>query len=459
VKKGDKIEALEIQSGRIYEDVTVRGISEQGMKIFHKGGAATIPVEELPQYAHLFKKFKKPEEEPVPEVPQNAAEEPSESISAWTPSSVEDVMDCSLFVKVSDGVGKNGGTTKWTGSAFLVNHGKTTYIYSNVHNFDGAKKFQILDRQGVRYSDFVSVEVAADGYGYFQANKWGGDIIRIRLRKYREKALTIETSAINPTKSGQRKIVVTGNTRGEGVITRLEGVIRSVDKYGVIHHTAATESGNSGSPIVDLDTFKVLGILTWGSYDSKNPLQQIWSSKDPENRAAKASGANLSSVKYTRCSFLALYKQRIMINELKKTARLMGLMDVLVPAKHGIFLNRTAVVMGDYDVGAIVNESKGNPILTELIALDKWLSAKGKSNIGISNQDMLKQYITSYSKCLRIIQQQRKAYGGVSNMTFYMKCHLKNTRALDICIAYEKSTARSIQWYRQQRGTEGKPFP
>jgi hypothetical protein len=458
VKEGDKIDNLETKSGRIYEAVTVRGVTPAGLLIIHKHGAAKLPAAELPQYAQMFNVVEDPV---IKNTPAPDTEGTTEPMEIWTPSSVDDVMDCSLLVKIAKNVDKDGNTGAGGASAFLVNHGKTTYIYSNVHNFDGTSKFEIVDRHGTIYKDFVSVEVTADGYGFFEAKRWGGDILRIRLSQYREKALMIDPEVLTASNGDGRKIVVTGNTQARGVITRLEGVIRNIDEYGVIHHTAATEAGNSGSPIVDLATFKVVGILTWGSLDTRKPLDQIWlkANPDPATRISKACGAGLANVQYVPCSFDKLYLQRLAVNDLKKAARLMGLMDTLIPTKQGLFLNKQAIVMGEYNVKEIFDESLENPVLTELVALSEWLSKRGESKIGISNQDMLKVYIQSYQRCLSHIQRQRMQTVKPEELTFYMKCILKNTRALDICIAYENATARSIEWYTRQKGTRGQALP
>lgn len=122
-------------------------------------------------------------------------------------------------------------------------------------------------------------------------------------------------------------------------------------------------------------------------------------------------------------------------------------------------MNKNAIVMGDYKVEDIFTESRNNPVLKELVGLSTWLAKRGESNIGMSNQDMLKVYIPSYQKCLALIQQQRKEFARPEELTFYTKCHLKNTRALDICLAYEKATSKSIQWFSMQRGTGGQALP
>lgn len=457
VKKGDEIEQLTTKSGRVYEGVIIREVLPLSLRIMHKDGTATIPAPELPQYAQMFSVVEEPATQiHLPTEPLTNAEQ----VEQWTPSSVEDVMDCSLIVNINEAVNKDGDIIAGGGSAFLVNHGKTTYIYSNVHNFDGTSKFEIKDRHGNRYNDFVSVEVAADGYGFLHENKWGGDILRIRLSNYRTKALTIDPEVMSAINGNGRKIAITGNTKAQGVITWHDGIINEIDQYGVIYQTSLAEGGNSGSPIIDLETFRVLGIFTWGSFDSDkvNPMEYVWLRDNP-NKIALGAGAGLADVKYVASSFNNIYEQRLKFNELKKLARLMGLMDTLIPAKEGLFLDNNAIVQGDYNVENICKESCENPVLHQLVNLSNWLNKHSKSNIGISNKDMLKIYISTYTECLKLIRIQREKYSKIKNITYYMKCKLKNTRAMDICLAYEDAIEKSIDGYDRMRGIGGGALP
>lgn len=46
--KGEKIHKLATQSGKIFQRVTIKGVSHKGMDISHEGGLRLIPCEELP---------------------------------------------------------------------------------------------------------------------------------------------------------------------------------------------------------------------------------------------------------------------------------------------------------------------------------------------------------------------------------------------------------------------------
>lgn len=461
LRDGQEMATLETRSGKVYQGVRIREITRDGVRIMHRQGFATVPAAELPQFADQFDLVPAADPPAVaktePQAPGAKLEPSGGEAESWSAASVDDVVGCCLFVS-AEGVLDSGEIGKWEGSAFLCNIGETSYIYSNLHNFIGAKNVKVRDSQRTAYEDFVGVEVAGAGQGYKVEENWGGDVIRIRLKDFRPRGLDIGPIPAGGAAVG-RKIVVTGNTRGEGVITRLEGVISKVDKNLIIDHTAAAESGNSGSPIVDLETFKVLGILTWGAYDSRDPMARVWERSPPEERKALAAGAGLATIRFVPSTFKKLYSERLWLNQLKRNIRLMGLMDLLVPTKQGLFVQPNMVVMGDYTVQDILAESPGHPVVKELVALDKWLQSKSSGKIGISNQDMLKRYIPAYRRCLGEMQKYRRQVEAGNSLSFYSTCSLKNTRALDIALAYEKAMIRAVGWFAAQTGSRGKAMP
>ncbi len=454
VSVGEQIAVLETKSGRRYEQVKVRAILADGLKIMHSSGSATLPASELPQYEQVFARIQSDAAKKEPAEPSS----PTISTPVWLPQSKADVADCSLFVKVTKGVGVNGSISAWNGTGFLCNHGLSTYIYSNAHNFDGASEFTIEDKYGNKYADFISIETAANGYALWKESGNGGDVVRIRLRDFRAKALTLESKPVTKENAVKRNILVTGNTGGLGVITELEGSITDIVEDYIIKHNAATEGGNSGSPIVDLATYKVIGILTWGGR-LPDTLQAIWIKKPAEVREGIKTGAGLATVCFTQTSFEHLERQRFIMNKMVKNVRLLGLLDTLIPTKQGLFVDKNVVVMGDYTVNDLLQESSDHPVVDELVRLDRYLSSRAESNIGINNQDMLKSYVACYGKCLEHIISLRRGLENSQNVTFFMKCNLTQSRMLEISKAYEALSARCLQWYVKQRGTGGQALP
>lgn len=453
LKTGQSLPLLETKSGKRYEQVTIREIKKTSVKILHSGGVTTVQADDLADdYQETFSKLPAPTEtSEIPEIPA-APVAPVEP--AWLPSTNAEVVDCSLFVEVSSGISPGGEEAKWSGSAFLCNHGEVTYIYSNAHNFDGAKEFTIKDRKGTLYSEFVSVEIAATDQAYWKETKFGGDVVRIRLKNYVPHALSIDPKLLDMETAKNRKILVTGNTGGRGTITELEGAITKIADSQIILHNAATEPGNSGSPIVDLTTKKVIGILTWGAI-LPDPVLAVWNKKPPETREGINVGAGLATVRYVPTSFDQLRQQRVVMNDLKKNVRLLGLLDTLVPTKSGLFVNPKTIVMGDYTVADLLQESADHPVVKELTRLDRELRAKGGA-ISISNVEMLRIYEASFSRCLGYIAGQRNALETTRAATFFMKCQIKRSRIVEVCKAYEAMTQRTLLWYQAQQGTGGK---
>jgi len=379
---------------------------------------------------------------------------------AWMPTTQEEVAECALFVKVLDKVGAEGKHAAGGGSAFLCNVDGVTYIYSNVHNFDGTREFSIIDQSGRKYEDFVSVEVAGEGQGYNEALGKGGDVIRIRLRDFHPRALSLTDRPISNEDVG-KDILVTGNTQDRDVITKLTGKITGIESDRIIAINAKAQVGNSGSPIVDLATFRVIGIFTWGAYDDndRDPLKVLWSKKPDELREGLGAGPDLAGMQFEATTFEALYNHRIVFNRMKQETRLLALLDTLYPRKEGVFVDTEQIVMGDYTVLDLIEESPDHPIVKELTELHERLKQKAKSNVGISNQDMFKAYISSYGRCLTEAAKLRSSVVESQLPTFYMECRFKNSRIIEIAQAYEAVLKHSIAWYEEQSGTRAEVWP
>jgi S1-C subfamily serine protease len=449
-----RIELEKFEQKRILRQKEEAYATAQRAKGLERHGEKWLPVAEVAELRKRDAEFSQNTQR------QEPGEKPSANISApaWLPQSKADVADCSLFVKVTKGLAVDGSITAWNGTGFLCNHGSSTYIYSNAHNFDGASEFTIEDKYGNKYDDFISIETAASGHALWKESGNGGDVVRIRLRKFREKALTLDPKPVTKENAIKRNILVTGNTGGHGVITELEGSITDIVEEYIIKHNAATEGGNSGSPIVDLATYKVIGILTWGGR-LPDALQAIWTKKPAEVREGIKTGAGLATVCFSQTSFEHLKRQRVIMNEMIKNVRLLGLLDTLIPTKQGLFVDKNVVVMGDYTVSDLLQESADHPVVNELVRLDQYLSSRAESNIGMNNQDMLKSYVACYGKCLEHITSLRRGLENSQNMTFFMKCRMTQSRMLEISKAYETLSARCLQWYVKQKGTSGQALP
>ncbi len=130
-----------------------------------------------------------------------------------------------------------------SGSGFIANMDGKTYLFTNQHVILGADKIRFKTASG-RTLKPRGVELAATR-----------DIARLPLKPM-DNALTISST---PTMDGP--IAVFGNSEGGGVATELYGKVTSIgsDKIEV---SADFVSGNSGSPILNLDQ-EVIGIASY----------------------------------------------------------------------------------------------------------------------------------------------------------------------------------------------------
>lgn len=155
---------------------------------------------------------------------------------------------------------------KGAGSGFLtyVDHGLC--VVTNLHVLGNNTKFTIktLSGQDVKV-DAKKIMGAVDA-----------DIALLGVAEGQESLFTFESSknVLETTKIGN-KIAVVGNRLGGGVATQTMGHIMGIGPTRV-EVDAQFQSGNSGSPIYDLDSAQVVGVA---SYTETIPAEMIASNK------------------------------------------------------------------------------------------------------------------------------------------------------------------------------------
>lgn len=143
---------------------------------------------------------------------------------------------------------------KGSGSAFIAATKRGTFLVTNIHVVMGN------DAKFVSVSN-ESVEVKPPSFASDR------DIALYELKEpERFQALEIEDDVVELP--GEEPVVVFGNSMGAGVNTRLKGNMKGVGPT-VIEVSAKFVPGNSGSPVIDAKTGKVVGVSTYGTYGAK----------------------------------------------------------------------------------------------------------------------------------------------------------------------------------------------
>lgn len=137
---------------------------------------------------------------------------------------------------------------KGSGTGFLCVVDGVVWVYTAAHVLSGNSKLAVRDSQGNRYSKFDHMESAE-----------GVDLVRLRPTNQNFKGLEIIADTDAP-KVGD-KIVAVGNSLGAGSLSLEAGVVKNIDET-MWEVSTDIIPGNSGGPILDLKSGKVIGIVT-----------------------------------------------------------------------------------------------------------------------------------------------------------------------------------------------------
>lgn len=187
----------------------------------------------------------RPGEAPVAGAPST----PGGNRSATTPKTPAPVEAQSLNAEQMAAVvlveGEGG-----VGSGFITKIRDLPFVVTNVHVIGGNEKLRVTTLTGAK------VEVGATHAAI------GRDLAIMRIEGTLPTAfLTLAANPLQSAKIGD-KVVVVGNRRGGGVATQVSGVVQGVgpDKIEV---DAAFQPGNSGSPIVHVESGEVIGLAAY----------------------------------------------------------------------------------------------------------------------------------------------------------------------------------------------------
>lgn len=190
------------------------------------------------------------------------------------------------------------------GSAFIAEQDGKIYLFSNQHNFMGAKQLELISMHQGRIS-----------FGSFEFSR-SRDLVRFELSRETVEDLGVLKLSENNPYIGQ-EIVVYGNSAGGNVATELRGEVLGVGPRD-IEVDAEIVSGNSGSPIID-EQGGVVGVATYVA------LQQKFDRKDQRNeifrgtrfKKARRYGVRIPSDGWVRVDIRQFLNQTYVQEDLK----------------------------------------------------------------------------------------------------------------------------------------------
>ena len=155
---------------------------------------------------------------------------------------VKKYRDSIVFVTGSDGAG----------SAFVARDGTSSYLVTNVHVAAG-----ILD------AGFMALD-GRDVHGGTPSMAVGEDLFRMEFPKGDARRFPIMQDVDSNVSIGDA-VVVLGNAEGAGVVNTLIGKVVGIGP-DLVEVDAPFVPGNSGSPIIQLKTGKVIGVAAFAQF-------------------------------------------------------------------------------------------------------------------------------------------------------------------------------------------------
>jgi len=402
-------------SGKVYRNVSIQRLRPESIRIIHGTGVANIPVKDL-SASELNKlrydpdRFLVTRKEPVKEEWSLPVD------TSWKPTSIQDVERCVVLIETDSG----------TGSGFLCHHGKHTYIYTNAHVVAAAKDMKMRDKNGTRYTDVLWLEAAAEGFA-------NGDLVRFRLKKPRAHALrmTLDPEAVE---TGQ-KVHAIGNSEGTGVIVSIAGEINGVgpDKLEI---SANIVSGNSGGPIVDAETFEVIGVSTYLT----RSREDIWT-EGTEFDKVRRFGLRPNQVQsWETYSPEVFANQGHYINLLFDNVLSMMLLQYFEYGTNGVYFNRHLNMEGRWKLGDLLDLQAHNPVIKGLFDLDASL----KTTSQFSRSAIISQYTTFLGGALQDVKDQRVA-ASKNDWAWFFQSTVDDTKLIDVHKELERDLEKFIK--------------
>lgn len=307
------------------------------------------------------------------------------SLDMWRPNSLGDVAKCVVIIKGDSG----------SGTGFVCNQDGISYIYTNAHVIAGNKTIQIYDRDGNVIEDIIGFELAEAPFGGGKDFS-SGDLARITLANRRVVALEFSGRTDELTESSS--IAAIGNSEGANIIVTLEGIITGIGP-DALEVSADIVQGNSGGPVVDAETFSVIGVATF----LKRGVESVWSRDTRFEGVRRFALRTDKSVQWKSVPIFSFLRECYLVDTLQKDIRLLGLLNLLDFKVNGVDIDEDLSVEGEYLVGDIISENREHPLVRSLLKLNSVLGSDSSSV-----DDVFHHYVTYLSEGGRAMAENRR---------------------------------------------------
>lgn len=246
------------------------------------------------------------------------------------------------------------------GTGFIVSADGKKYLYTAAHVFSGNSRLTIKNTTGFTFKKFGPLEAAE-----------GADLIRMEILDEVEDSL--EIAAVDGAIRINTEIAALGNGGGTGVIAVEKGRIlgTSADSLEV---SAGIIQGNSGGPVVEVESGHVVGLVT----HLTNERKDLWSEGTRQGEVRRFACRVDKTWQWKSMKVGTFLADAKALAEFDELTRICFAMAQLEPLANGLRLDRN--VGEGVTAIEILERNKENELVRTLIKMNSDLASR-KSNL------------------------------------------------------------------------------
>ncbi len=258
---------------------------------------------------------------------------------------------------------------KSVGTGFVVRTEGKKYLYTAAHVFTGNSRLTIRNAAGKEFKKFGDLQAAE-----------GADLIRLEILE--DPADFLELAAVDSHLPLNTEIAALGNGGGNGVVSVEEGRILGVSG-DLIEVDAEIIQGNSGGPVVELATGKVVGEAT----HLTSAREDIWSEGTRQGDVRRFACRLNKEWKWMTLKTGTFLADGKTLEEFDELTRLCFAFAQLEPLENGMRL--TSRVGGETSAIAIFDKNMDNDLVKSLISMNSELASRRTS---LSEAELKKKF-------------------------------------------------------------------
>lgn len=372
---GEKHEEITGSNGKVYRQVTIRKVDDNGVAIAHESGMSTLNEGTAP--AAWVTRFRLDQKPPEPEVAAAPATPPAAPATA-PKSSGKAAKNEVVRAKLPGVLIVEGAKSK--GSGFLAVQDGVTYLYTAAHVLTSGKITSVRNHEGAELSGFGRCQVAVDC-----------DLARIEVNV--KSGLALSLLAPGTAAVGQ-EIVAVGNSGGSGVLPLLDGKITALGPKEV-EVSAAVIQGNSGGPVFSAATGEVIGAVC----RAEAGRDDIWSSGTSFSKIRRFASRLDRPVQWRTTALETLQTENDRITTFDSRTQLVFAMAALEPGQNGLRLDTQLGGGKGPTILSIFEQHKNVATVQRLMQMNRQLADR---QLRSSERDLKKRFAGFYHDTLRL---------------------------------------------------------